>query len=165
MCIRDRDIEKAFIAHSEKCFQEKTEPSLNMATNIGNMYTASLYGGLAAYLCSKTRDDLIGNRVALFSYGSGLISSFFSLKIRGENLDLITSTLGDLNKRLESRIKVEPSEFSQTLKLREESHGIAPYHPSGSINRLAPGTWYLKEMDELKRRNYAKVEILTNGHI
>ena len=111
----DRDVEKAFMAHSLSGFNEKTKPSLQMATNVGNMYTASLYGGLAAFLCSKPKKDLIGNRVALFSFGSGLVSSFFSLIIRDENLDLITSTIGDLTEILNNRRKAEPSEFSKTM--------------------------------------------------
>ena len=152
------------MAHSLKDFQQKTKPSLHMATSVGNMYTASLYGGLAAYLCSKSKDELIGNRVALFSYGSGLIGSFFSLKVRAENLELITSTLAELNKRLDSRKKVEPSEFSKTMKLREETHHAAPYQPTGSTSNLVPGTWYITNIDENHRRSYAKTEELTNGH-
>ena len=160
----DRDVEKAFMSHSQKGFQEKTKPSLHMATNVGNMYTASLYGGLAAYLCSKTKDNLIGNRVALFSFGSGLVSSLFSLKIRGENLDLITSTLGDLKKTLEDRRKVEPSEFSKTMQLREDTHHAAPYKPTGKVSNLAPGTWYVNTIDEMHRRTYSKREMMTNGY-
>ena len=160
----DRDVEKAFMAHSQKGFQEKTKPSLQMATNVGNMYTASLYGGLAAYLCSKTKENLIGNRVALFSFGSGLVSSLFSLKIRGENLDLITSTLGDLDKTLEDRRKVDPSEFSKTMQLREDTHHSAPYKPTGTVSNLAPGTWYLNNIDEMHRRTYSKREMITNGY-
>lgn len=37
---------------SADIFREKTEPSLMLATNVGNMYTPSLYGGLISYLCS-----------------------------------------------------------------------------------------------------------------
>ena len=160
----DRDVEKAFMAHSQKGFQEKTKPSLHMATNVGNMYTASLYGGLAAYLCSKSKDNLIGNRVALFSFGSGLVSSLFSLKIRGENLDWITSTLGDLNKTLEDRRKVEPSEFSKTMQLREDTHHAAPYKPTGIVSNLVPGTWYINNIDDMHRRTYSKREMMTNGY-
>ena len=37
---------------SAEIFREKTESSLMLATNVGNMYTPSLYGGLISYLCS-----------------------------------------------------------------------------------------------------------------
>ena len=160
----DRDVEKAFMAHSLKSFQEKTKPSLNMSTNVGNMYTASLYGGLASYICSKPSEELVGNRVALFSYGSGLISSFFSLKVRRENLDLITTALSDLNKTLDCRKKVEPSEFSKIMQLRQDTHHAAPYQPTGSTSNLSPGTWYISNIDESHRRSYSKTEVLTNGY-
>ena len=160
----DRDVEKAFMTHSQKSFQEKTKPSLQMATNVGNMYTASLYGGLAAYLCSKSQDDLVGNKVALFSYGSGLVSSFFSIKIRKENLDTVLATIGDLSKTLDERRKVEPSEFSKTMQLREDTHHLAPYKPTGSVSHLAPGTWYLNNIDDMHRRTYSKREAMTNGY-
>ena len=37
---------------SADIFRTKTEASLMLATNVGNMYTPSLYGGLISYLCS-----------------------------------------------------------------------------------------------------------------
>lgn len=43
---------------------------------LGNGYTASLYAGLAALLDHE--DDLAGQRVGLFSYGSGAVSEFFT---------------------------------------------------------------------------------------
>ncbi len=46
----NRDVEKAMMAASKTCFLAKTEPTLLLATNVGNMYTPSLYGGLVSYL-------------------------------------------------------------------------------------------------------------------
>lgn len=43
---------------------------------LGNSYTASLYASLAALL--DHTDGLAGERVGLFSYGSGLVSEFFT---------------------------------------------------------------------------------------
>ena len=45
---------------SADIFRTKTEASLMLATNVGNMYTPSLYGGLISYLCS-------GNEIAIQS--------------------------------------------------------------------------------------------------
>ena len=81
----NKDIEKIFVAHSEEFFKTKTEPSLWLAKEVGNMYTPSLYGGLVSYLLSKNPKDLFGTRLGLFSYGSGLASSFFSIRITSEN--------------------------------------------------------------------------------
>ena len=68
------------MTHSMKQFETKTKPSLHCATNIGNMYTPSLYGGLISHLVVNSASVLAGQRVALFSYGSGLASTFFSIR-------------------------------------------------------------------------------------
>jgi hydroxymethylglutaryl-CoA synthase len=41
------------------------------------------------------------------------------------------------------------------MKLREETHNMRDYTPVGSIDRLAPGTFYLTSVDEKFRRHYA----------
>lgn len=46
----DRDAEKALMAASNSMFTTKTKPSLLLANQVGNMYTPSVYGGLASYL-------------------------------------------------------------------------------------------------------------------
>lgn len=46
----DKNIEKAFMQCSKGEFEKKTKPSLHVATNVGNMYTPSLYGGLASLI-------------------------------------------------------------------------------------------------------------------
>lgn len=81
----DKDIEKIFMSSSNDFFKTKTEPSLWLAKQVGNMYTPSLYGGLASYLLSKDINELYGARLGLFSYGSGLASSFFSIRVTSKN--------------------------------------------------------------------------------
>lgn len=46
----DKDVEKAFMGYSTPLFLAKTKPSLLIATEVGNMYTPSVYGGLASYI-------------------------------------------------------------------------------------------------------------------
>lgn len=46
----DRDAEKALMTASNLLFTMKTKPSLLLANQVGNMYTPSVYGGLASYL-------------------------------------------------------------------------------------------------------------------
>lgn len=81
----NKEIETTFMAESEKVFKTRTEPSLWLAKQVGNMYTPSLYGGLVSYLLSKEIQELFGARLGLFSYGSGLASSFFSIRITDQN--------------------------------------------------------------------------------
>lgn len=48
--VGDRDIEKLMLKNSSPECETKTEPSLRLGREVGNMYTASLYGGLTSLL-------------------------------------------------------------------------------------------------------------------
>ena len=61
----DRDVEKAFMAHSLKTFEAKTKPSLKVATNVGNMYTPSVYGGLISYMISQPIQNRTKNSISI----------------------------------------------------------------------------------------------------
>ncbi|KAJ8924336.1 hypothetical protein NQ315_007132 [Exocentrus adspersus] len=58
----DRDVEKAFLNYSKNYFGDKTAPSLFMASQVGNMYTPSLYGGLVSLLINKNVSELAGKK-------------------------------------------------------------------------------------------------------
>ena len=45
-----KDVERASLKCSQTIFEEKTEPSLLVSRNVGNMYTPSLYSALASVL-------------------------------------------------------------------------------------------------------------------
>merc|ERR1712241_1025879 len=131
----DRDVEKAFMTRSQPMFEQKTKPGLKIATNVGNMYTPSLYGGLVSYMISKPIESLAGEHIALFSYGSGMASSFFSLKISSKHdessgLYKFSQVLSDVQTRLDSRHKIVPEEFVKTLSLREKAIDSAPFAPA-----------------------------------
>lgn len=164
----DRDVEKAFLGVSNDTFTKKTKPSLLVATNVGNMYTSSLYGGLVSYIVSKNVSELVGKKVALFSYGSGLASSFFSLTIKDTPaLHSLKTHLGYVIPLLDKRQKFSPEKFEATLELRQHSAHKVPYEPLGDITHFFPGTYYLTRIDEQHRRQYGKIKgsvSLTNGH-
>ena len=48
--VGDRDVEKLMLKSSAADFKAKTDTSLLLGREVGNMYTASLYGGLASLL-------------------------------------------------------------------------------------------------------------------
>ena len=56
---------------------QKMHSSLSYNRLVGNSYSASLYFGLAALLDNDT-ENLAGQRIGLFSYGSGCVGEFFS---------------------------------------------------------------------------------------
>lgn len=48
----DRDIEKLMMKSSAEEFHAKTAPTLLLSREVGNMYTASLYSGVASLLAT-----------------------------------------------------------------------------------------------------------------
>jgi len=163
----DRDVEKAFMSHSQKQFEGKTKPSLYCATNIGNMYTPSLYGGLISHLAVTPAASLAGQSIALFSYGSGLASTFFSIRVTEDEalLSGLLSAVSDVKSRLESRQKLSPADFVATLETREKAVHASPYTPVGATDTMLAGTWYLDSIDDKHRRKYSRLPLpQLNGH-
>lgn len=63
----------------QEFFAARVAPSLTLAKRIGNIYSGSMYLGLASLLESSTdRSRLAGSRVGFFSYGSGASARVFS---------------------------------------------------------------------------------------
>lgn len=155
----DRGVEKEFMAHYNDVFVAKTKKSLLLASEVGNMYTPSVYSGLVSWLINNEPSDLLGKRIALFSYGSGFASSLFTISSTSDadKLSTVTSKLSHLMPMLQDRVKVSPGAFSKVLEIRQQNHHKAPYEPSGSIDVLFPGTYYLKSIDDKYRRIYERV--------
>ncbi|XP_055916960.1 hydroxymethylglutaryl-CoA synthase 1 [Eupeodes corollae] len=161
----DRDVEKTFMTQFADVFEKKTKKSLLLASQVGNMYTPSVYSGLVSLLVSETPDSLVGTRIGLFSYGSGLAASMYSISVTKDAsiFKKFVSNLDYVLPMLNSREKISPEEFSQLMEVREKNNHAAPYTPTGSTAVLFPGTYYLKEVDELHRRTYERVPTISNG--
>lgn len=158
----DKDLEKELVRLSNPLFNKKTSPSLLFAREIGNMYTPSLYGCLASYLLSKTSQELENSRICLFSYGSGLASSMFSLTVTDTSNERFTLNriLNNLNEQktrlLENRVEIEPRLYDAYLQEREVMHKKAPRESKFEKNTLYEGTWHLKSIDANYRRIYGR---------
>ncbi|KNE69271.1 hydroxymethylglutaryl-CoA synthase [Allomyces macrogynus ATCC 38327] len=153
----DKDVEKAFVGVSKDFFATRTEPSLLTCKMIGNMYCASLYGSLLSLLEVTPEAELKGKRILMFSYGSGLASSMFSLRVSG-SVEYITKSV-DLRNRLAQRTIQSPAVFEKQMELREKVHNAKDYKPTGDItDALWDGTYYLTEIDAKFRRTYARKE-------
>jgi hydroxymethylglutaryl-CoA synthase len=72
--------------YAEPLWNKRVEPSLSVGREIGNIYTGSLFAGLLSLI---TNVDLVGKKVAMFSYGSGSTSSLFTLTFRSEAAEQI----------------------------------------------------------------------------
>ncbi|KAJ2999353.1 hypothetical protein HDV02_003134 [Globomyces sp. JEL0801] len=152
----NRDIEKGFMAFSKEAFNSKVGPATMASKNLGNMYCASLYGALASLLSNVDADVLLNKRIGLFSYGSGLASSMFSITVRGDTSE-IKSKL-NVQERLNNRTCIEPSAYDEVMLLREKTHNCKDYQPTGQVDEqsLFKGTFYLEGVDSKFRRTYAR---------
>ena len=90
----------------------------------------------------------------MFSYGSGCAASMFT--IRGKEDYAIIRSTSDFTERLDARIKKSPEEYDACLAERELKYGKNNYSPTGPVEELTPGTYYLEQIDEKWRRVYKR---------
>ena len=126
-------------------------------------------------LLSVPPKELSGKRLVLFSYGSGLAATMYSLRVSTDcapksPLASLSSNVSDIPGLLTARKIVSPAEFEAIMKLREETHHKAPYDPQGNASDLFPSTYYLTSVDDKHRRTYGCVGVendttqtVTNG--
>lgn len=174
----DRDVEKAFISLARPMYEEKVHPSTLLPRELGNSYTASCYTGLLSLIDAwhkqkedgaegetsvaaaddGDKDDHVGKNVLMFSYGSGLASTLFSIRCAGDTSHI--AERADLDRRLAAREFKTPEEFTETLTQREKRYNQKGYSPTGDPEKeLFPGTYYLAENDEHGRRRYARTPL------
>ncbi|KAK4336651.1 hypothetical protein RND71_044057 [Anisodus tanguticus] len=157
----DKDIETKFLELSKELYEEKTKPSLLLATEVGNMYTASLYSCLVSYLVSKPIDEIAGQNLLMFSYGSGMAASMYAISIssndrKGSPLHRLISSVQHVPTTLSKRIKIDPEEFTKIMEHKEKTNFSAPFKPEGKIERLLNGTYYLDKIDDGYKRTYKR---------
>ncbi|KAH8103961.1 hydroxymethylglutaryl-CoA synthase [Cristinia sonorae] len=153
--LTDKALEKTFINFSKTLFDTTVEVSMKCARRCGNMYTASLYGGLASLIASVEPSELKGKRISMFAFGSGLASSFYTIKVKGDTTEIKEKM--DLVNRLDSMKVVPCQEYVDSLKLREKNHNAGSYVPEGSLEHIWPGGYYLESIDAKYRRKYSRV--------
>lgn len=62
----------------------------------------------------------------------------------------------NLPRRLAARTEASPAEFSEALKLREASYGRSAFAPRGSLDHVADGAYFLKEVSATGTRVYSR---------
>ncbi|CCE82471.1 Piso0_002198 [Millerozyma farinosa CBS 7064] len=153
--LSDKNLEKLFVGLTKEQSKTRLDPSLQLATNTGNMYTASVWASLASALYFVGSDSLQKKRIGLFSYGSGLASTMLSVVVNGD-ISKITDTLNLKYKLNEGRKLASPDDYLHAIELREKAHLQHSFKPSGSIDHLPKGTFYLTEIDDKFRRKYER---------
>lgn len=107
--LASKEVEKTFIKLGEGQFSTRVKPSIEAPTVCGNMYTASLYCSLLSLISNVGSESLKGKTIGMFSYGSGIASTLFTLKVVGDLSDVIANI--DLNARLSARHVATPEEY------------------------------------------------------
>jgi hydroxymethylglutaryl-CoA synthase len=119
--VRKCDVEDAGLPWNEAAeaaalasFRTQVEPSLPLCARVGNIYTGSLYLGLAGLLDAQAA-ELANRRIGLFSYGSGCTSEFFSGVVTPRAADMIARA--NISEMLASRERISVSEYENIMAL------------------------------------------------
>ncbi|HEU4412348.1 MAG TPA: hydroxymethylglutaryl-CoA synthase [Polyangiaceae bacterium] len=97
-------------------FERLVGPSLALPSQVGNLYTGSLYLALASLLATAPR-PLDGARIGLFSYGSGSCAEFFSGTVN-PGAQARVRALG-LEAMLAARTALSIAEYEEVMRARE----------------------------------------------
>lgn len=133
-------------------WKDRCEPSVTLASRLGNLYTGSLYAGLLSLVANRDL-DMRGKQILMFSYGSGCAASIFRVKVVGDYSKMQENC--QFLDRLNSRVTVPPEEFMKTLYKRIQQYGQANYKTQADTSRLFDGAFYLTHVDKQLRRAYA----------
>ncbi|SPO29863.1 probable hydroxymethylglutaryl-CoA synthase [Ustilago trichophora] len=158
--ITNKDVEKAFAAFGKELQQTKLEPGMDTVRRCGNMYTASLYGGLVSLLSNIPSAEIQGKRILLYSFGSGAAASMFAIRVNGSTEQLVKAA--DLKNRLASMKVVPCQTYVEALKTREATHNAVNHKPVGQLENLWPGAYYLENVDHMYRRTYGRIPANAN---
>jgi len=147
----DQNLSSSFLKAGVNFYKKKVEPGILLPTELGNMYCASLYASLLSLIDVK-QDELIGKRVALFSYGSGALATLFSIRVT-KSVSFMAKN-ANLAERLKLRHFFPPEEFAQIQSKNEERYISKGYVPTQPLTQIFPGSFYLEKIDEKYRRFY-----------
>ena len=73
-------LDKSLSQEKQDLLQQHFDASIVYSNRVGNIYTGSLFLGLLSLL-ENAETLKAGDRIALFSYGSGAVSEFFSVEL------------------------------------------------------------------------------------
>ena len=99
--LQSKELETTFVQLSKAQYKARVESCVQAPSRCGNMYTASLYCSLLSVLSSVGSDALQNKTIGLFSYGSGIASSLFTMQVVGDISHMIEKV--DLFARLDQR--------------------------------------------------------------
>ena len=111
-----RDLYKMKPKDIEADFQKRIAPSLKFCTEVGNVYSATLYLALCGLIANIEIDDY--KRIGLYSYGSGCCSELYSGVISPESRIHLNKM--HIQENLDRRYKLSMDEYEKILDLDME---------------------------------------------
>jgi len=153
--IVNKDVEKAFTGLAKELITKRLEPSMETVRRCGNMYSASLYGGLASLLSTVPSEELQGKRILMYSFGSGSAATMFMLRVNGSTENI--RKMLNLHERLSQMHVVPCTVYVDALSTREATHNAVNHTPKGSLEDLWPRSFYLEKVDGKFRRTYGRI--------
>ncbi|MGX7172781.1 hydroxymethylglutaryl-CoA synthase [Enterococcus ratti] len=120
------------------------EESIRYSRRIGNLYTGSLYLGLTSLL-ENTQELKAGDRIGLFSYGSGAVSEFFTGYLEKGYQDFLF--IKEHQKMLNARQAVTIDQYEEIFSEKLPEQGKKAEYSSNvpfSITKVEKGIRYYK---------------------
>lgn len=161
-----RELQSFYSALSKESYARKAQVADLAGKELGNLYAASLYGALLSLVCCCEEAELDGKEVLLYSYGSGLASTMFSMHLSASPSALPGQegrwSLGRirqqvrLQERIAARMELSPEEFTHHLAVQEERGTSKNLVPTSDLSLVTPGAFYLEKIDDKYRRSYAR---------
>ncbi len=108
-------------------WKAKTAQSLHISTNVGNIYTGSLYSCLIS-LIATDKINLENKSIRMYSYGSGLASAMFTLRVNSDPRFMREKL--NVNNRLQNRVKFTSEEYDVMMEERRLNYN----KPSKTFN-------------------------------
>jgi hydroxymethylglutaryl-CoA synthase len=109
--LRAKELETCFVQLSKPQFKARIEPCIQAPSQCGNMYTASLYCSLLSLISQVGSKSLQNKTIGLFSYGSGIASTLFTMQVVRDINHIIEKV--DLASRLKLRHLATPAEYEE----------------------------------------------------
>lgn len=140
-------------AAADASYMREVEPSLRLPAQVGNIYTGSLYLALLSLLHHEAA-ELAGQRIGLFSYGSGCAAEFFAGRVRPEAAELLAAL--DILAPLRERKRLTFPEYEELRKAdaQADQRPAAPETEEPGAHLLDQRSRYFG-IDPQERRIYA----------
>lgn len=121
------------------------EDAIKLSRQIGNIYTGSLYLSLISLLI-YSKDVSPGDRIALFSYGSGSVAELFTAEIQEKYL--FNLKRDEIEAALNDRVELDMMTYEAMMEAKLPEEDSLVKISDGSL--ASPG-FYLEAIDHYRR--------------